>query len=153
MEFTTALLIFIIGGGFGFLARHLLINTSSEKESLVEKANKSDTALAQYKIDVAEHLDNSSKLLEQMNHTCQTAMAQMKESTELLQQASHNETITMPFFSEETNDELAKTASLRHKARKVTTDEAITEPALDYSNTSSGLFIDQPNKPATSNVS
>ncbi|MGB0937448.1 MAG: YhcB family protein [Colwellia sp.] len=146
MEFTAALVIFIIGGSFGFLARHLLINSSSEKESLVKKANKSDAALAQYKIDVAEHLDNSSKLLEQMNDTCQTAMAQMKESTALLQQASVNETVAMPFFSEETNDELAKTAVLRHKPRKPSLEESITEPPLDYSNTSSGLFIDKQNK-------
>ena len=97
MEFTTALLIFIAGSGFGFLAKHFL-STSGEQENLAEQVNKSDAALAQYKIDVAEHLDNSTKLLEQMNSTCQTAMTQMKASTQLLQQASENESIAMPFF-------------------------------------------------------
>ncbi|MFQ3265618.1 MAG: uncharacterized membrane-anchored protein YhcB (DUF1043 family), partial [Colwellia sp.] len=114
MDVVIALVIFIIGGVGGFFATRLLSNTSQEQRKLADQVNKSETALDQYKLDVAEHLSSSAKLLDQMNNTCQTAMKQMQESTQLLQKATTAEVEGMPFFSAETQQQLAQTATLRH---------------------------------------
>jgi uncharacterized protein len=149
MNVVIALVIFIAGSIAGFFATRLLSNTSQEQRKLVDQVQKSEVALDQYKHDVAEHLANSAKLLDQMNSTCQTAMNQMKESTELLQQATTAEVDGMPFFSAETQQQLAQTAALRHQKRTTETDENITEPPLDYSDNPSGLFADQKQKVTT----
>ncbi|MFQ3267182.1 MAG: uncharacterized membrane-anchored protein YhcB (DUF1043 family) [Colwellia sp.] len=143
MDVVIALVIFIIGGVGGFFATRLLSNTSQEQRKLADQVNKSETALDQYKLDVAEHLSSSAKLLDQMNNTCQTAMKQMQESTQLLQKATTAEVEGMPFFSAETQQQLAQTATLRHKKRSTEGVEAITEAPLDYSGNPSGLFDDQ----------
>ncbi|PKI12969.1 YhcB family protein [Colwellia sp. 12G3] len=150
MNVVIALVIFIIGGVGGFFATRLLSNTSQEQRKLAEQVNKSETALDQYKLDVAEHLSSSAKLLEQMNDTCQTAMKQMKESTLLLQKATTAEVEGMPFFSAETQQQLAQTATLRHPKRSNEAAEAMTEAPLDYSGNPSGLFADQKQKVTTS---
>jgi uncharacterized membrane-anchored protein YhcB (DUF1043 family) len=143
MNVVIALVIFIIGGIGGFFATRLLSNTSQEQRKLADQVNKSETALDQYKLDVAEHLSSSAKLLDQMNNTCQTAMKQMQESTQLLQKATTAEVEGMPFFSAETQQQLAQTATLRHQKRSTDGVEAITEAPLDYSGNPSGLFDDQ----------
>ncbi|TMM47651.1 YhcB family protein [Colwellia ponticola] len=145
MDVVIALVIFIIGGLGGFLATRFLSSSSQEQRRLIEQVNKSETALAQYKVDVAEHLASSAKLLDQMNNTCQTAMKQMQESTKLLQKATDAEVDNMPFFSEETQQQLAQTAALRHQSRSIEIPET-TEPPLDYSDGPSGLFVDQKQK-------
>jgi len=149
MNVVIALVIFIIGGIGGFFATRLLSNTSQEQRKLAEQVNKSEAALEQYKLDVAEHLASSATLLDQMNNTCQTAMKQMQESTQLLQKATTVEAEGMPFFSAETQQQLAQTATLRHQKRSTETMEAITEPPLDYSGNPSGLFADQKQKVTT----
>lgn len=146
MNVVIGLVIFIIGGLSGFFANRLLSNTSQEQRKLAEQVNKSEAALDQYKLDVAEHLSSSAKLLEQMNGTCQTAMKQMQESTQLLQKATTAEVEGMPFFSEETQQQLAQTATLRHQKRESTATPSYTEPPLDYSGNPSGLFADQKQK-------
>ncbi len=149
MNVVIALVIFIIGGIGGFFATRLLSSTSQEQRKLAEQVNKSEAALEQYKLDVAEHLASSATLLDQMNNTCQTAMKQMQESTQLLQKATTVEAEGMPFFSAETQQQLAQTATLRHQKRSTETMEAITEPPLDYSGNPSGLFADQKQKVTT----
>ncbi|WP_057832557.1 YhcB family protein [Colwellia sp. TT2012] len=149
MDVVIALVIFIIGGIGGFFATRLLSNTSQEQRKLAEQVNKSEAALEQYQLDVAEHLSSSAKLLDQMNNTCQTAMKQMQESTHLLQKATSIEVDSMPFFSAETQQQLAQTATLRHQKRSSDTAESITEAPLDYSDNPSGLFTDQKQKVTT----
>ena len=149
MNVVIALVIFIIGGIGGFFANRLLSSTSQEQRKLAEQVNKSEAALDQYKLDVAEHLSSSAQLLEQMNNTCQTAMKQMKESTQLLQTATTVEVDSMPFFSAETQQQLAQTATLRHQKRSSVATEAITEAPLDYSDNPSGLFAEQKQKVTT----
>jgi hypothetical protein len=149
MNVVIALVIFVIGTIAGFFATRLLSSSSQEQRKLVDQALKSEAALDQYKSDVAEHLANSANLLDQMNNTCQTAMKQMQESTALLQKATTVEVEGMPFFSAETQQQLAQTAALRHQKRPLETDEDITEPPLDYSNNPSGLFADQKQKVTT----
>jgi uncharacterized membrane-anchored protein YhcB (DUF1043 family) len=149
MNVVIALVIFIIGGIGGFFATRLLSNTSQEQRKLADQVNKSETALEQYKLDVAEHLSSSAQLLDQMNNTCQTAMKQMQESTQLLQQATTAEIEGMPFFSAETQEQLAQTATLRHQKRSAETAEVMTEAPLDYSGNPSGLFVDQKQKVTT----
>ncbi|MCJ8296109.1 MAG: YhcB family protein [Colwellia sp.] len=149
MNVVIALVIFIIGGIGGFFANRLLSSTSQEQRKLAEQVNKSEAALDQYKLDVAEHLSSSAQLLEQMNNTCQTAMKQMKESTQLLQKATTVEVDSMPFFSAETQQQLAQTATLRHQKRSSVATEAITEAPLDYSDNPSGLFAEQKQKVTT----
>ncbi len=149
MNVVIALVIFIIGGIVGFFATRLLSNSSQEQRKLTEQVNQSEAALDQYKLDVAEHLESSAKLLEQMNTTCQTAMKQMQESTQLLQKATTAEVESMPFFSAETQQQLAQTATLRHQKRTIETSEAVTEAPLDYSDNASGLFADQKQKVTT----
>lgn len=146
MDVVIALVIFIIGGTGGFFANRLLSTSSQEQRKLAEQANKSEAALEQYKLDVAEHLASSAKLLDQMNNTCQTAMTQMQESTLLLQKATTVDVDGMPFFSAETQQQLAQTATLRHQKRASDTHEKITEAPLDYSGNPSGLFADQKQK-------
>ena len=143
MTIVSALIVFVVGVIVGFFANHFLSSSNQEKRKLSEQVSKSETALSQYKLDVADHLENSAKLLEQMNSTCQTAMKQMEESTVLLQQASAHETDGMPFFSQETQDQLAQTAGLRHPKRNIQSKETNTQPPLDYSGEASGLFVDQ----------
>jgi uncharacterized membrane-anchored protein YhcB (DUF1043 family) len=149
MNVVIALVIFIIGGIGGFFATRLLSSTSQEQRKLADKVNKSEADLDQYKLDVAEHLSSSAKLLDQMNDTCQTAMKQMQESTLLLQKATTAEVEGMPFFSAETQQQLAQTATLRHQKRSSETAEGMTEAPLDYSGNPSGLFDDQKQKVTT----
>ena len=149
MNVVIALVIFIIGGIGGFFANRLLSNTSQEQRKLTEQVNKSEAALDQYKLDVADHLESSAKLLDQMNSTCQTAMKQMQESTQLLQKATTVEVEGMPFFSAETQQQLTQTATLRHQKRATEAAGAITEAPLDYSGNPSGLFADQKQKVTT----
>lgn len=135
--------IFIVGALVGFIASKTLFASSQETKKLAEKASQSESELAKYKLDVAEHLDSSAKLLEQMNNTCQTAMAQMAQSTQLLQQATPENIESMPFFSKETQEQLAQTVNLRHSKDERKSDVAISEPPLDYSDAPSGLFDDK----------
>ena len=152
MTVVTALIVFIIGAIVGFIANHFLSSSNQEQRKLAEQVSKSEAALSQYKLDVSEHLESSATLLEQMNVTCQTAMKQMKESTQLLKHATTaDNTDTIPFFSQETQDQLAQTAVLRHPKKVDDTTDAVTEAPLDYSNQSSGLFVDKKQK-ETSNV-
>ena len=76
-------------------------------------------------------------------------MKQMQESTLLLQKATTVEAEGMPFFSAETQQQLAQTATLRHQKRTDDTAEALTEAPLDYSGNPSGLFADQKQKVTT----
>ncbi len=141
MNVVIGLSIFIIGAIIGFIANKFL-STSPQQQQLTEKAKQSEADLAQYKLDVAEHLDSSAKLLEQMNSTCQTAMQQMEQSTLLLQQATPDTSENIPFFSQETQEQLAQTVSLRHGKDDRKGDLKITEAPLDYSGDPSGIFDD-----------
>lgn len=148
MTVVTALVVFIFGAIIGFIVNHLLSSSNQEKRKLTEQANKSESALNQYKLDVSEHLDSSAKLLEQMNNTCQAAMKQMQESTLLLKRATTNDSDEIPFFSQETQEQLAQTAGLRHPKKSDKKTDAVTEAPLDYSGEASGLFIDEKKKQA-----
>lgn len=141
MSVILGIVIFVVGIVIGALAVKFLATSSIEQKELKEKIEKSEAALNEYKKEVAEHLDNSAKLLSQMNSTCQAAMQQMEKSTKLLQQATPEDVTGMPFFSKETQEQLAKTASLRK--REKTADDNIEQAPLDYSNESSGLFVDK----------
>ncbi len=142
MTVVTALIVFVVGAIVGFFTNHFLSSSNQEQRKLAEQASKSDAALSQYKLDVADHLESSATLLDQMNNTCQTAMKQMEESTQLLQRATTNDSESMPFFSQETQEQLAQTAGLRH-AKRTEKRAAATEAPLDYSGEASGLFIDK----------
>ena len=152
MTVVTALIVFVVGTIVGFFANHFLSSSNQEQRKLAEQVNKSDTALSQYKLDVADHLESSAKLLDKMNNTCQTAMKQMEESTQLLQKVTTSDADGMPFFSQETQDQLAQTAGLRHPKRAEKKVASSTEAPLDYSGEASGLFIDQ-KEPDTSKAS
>jgi len=143
MTILSGLLIFIIGAVAGFIANKFFSASSQNQQELAEKVNHSETALEQYKLDVAEHLDSSAKLLEQMNSTCKVAMEQMAQSTKLLQQATPEESVAMPFFSKETQEQLAQTVNLRHNKEDKKEEQQITEAPLDYSGNPSGLFDDK----------
>jgi uncharacterized membrane-anchored protein YhcB (DUF1043 family) len=151
MTVVTTLIVFIIGAIVGFIANHFLSSSNQEQRKLAEQVSKSEATLSQYKLDVSEHLESSATLLEQMNVTCQAAMKQMQESTQLLKRATTNDTETMPFFSQETQDQLAQTAVLRHPKKIKDKIDAVTEAPLDYSGEASGLFVDGKQK-QTSNV-
>jgi uncharacterized membrane-anchored protein YhcB (DUF1043 family) len=148
MTVVTALIVFIVGTIVGFFANHFLASSNQEQRKLAEQVSKSEAALAQYKLDVADHLESSASLLDQMNSTCQTAMKQMEESTQLLQRVSTTDVDGMPFFSQETQQQLAQTAGLRHQKRPSKDVETATEPPLDYSGEASGLFSDSEQKAA-----
>lgn len=143
MDIIIALALLIIGGIIGFLSNRFFSSASQEQRKLAEQVSTTEATLSQYKLDVAEHLTSSAQLLEQMNNTCQTAMKQMQESTQLLQKATSVEVDGMPFFSAETHAQLAETAKLRHAKRSDTEREEMTQPPLDYSGEASGLFDDK----------
>ncbi|WP_440874694.1 YhcB family protein [Thalassotalea sp. PLHSN55] len=142
MSVGIGLIIFIIGAIAGFVISKL-VSSSAKEQKLAEQASQSEAELQQYKQDVAEHLESSAKLLEQMNTTCQNAMSQMAQSTKLLKQATPAEGTPMPFFSKETQEQLAETVSLRHQRKEAKSEENLTEPPLDYSGNPSGLFRDE----------
>lgn len=141
MSIILSVIVFVIGAIVGALAVRFLATSSIEQKELREKVEKSEFALHEYKGEVAEHLDNSAKLLSQMNETCQAAMQQMEKSTKLLQQATPKDVTAMPFFSKETQEQLAETVNLRRREKSA--DDNISEPPLDYSAESSGLFVDK----------
>jgi len=143
MDVIIALVLLIIGGLVGFFANRIFSSASKEQRKLAEQVSTTEAALSQYKLDVADHLTSSAQLLEQMNNTCQTAMKQMQESTQLLQKATLVEADGMPFFSAETHAQLAETANLRHVKRNENQVEEITQPPLDYAGEASGLFTDK----------
>lgn len=142
MTIIFGIIIFFIGTLIGALGFKLFSASALEQKELAEKAEQNEQVLSQYKLDVAKHLDDSATLLKQMNDSCQAAMKQMEESTELLNKATINETNDMPFFSEETQEHLAKTINLRKADSAKTTTTNTTEPPLDYSGEASGLFKD-----------
>ena len=146
MTVVSALIIFVVGAIVGFFANHFLSSSNQEQRKLSDQVSKSESALSQYKLDVADHLESSANLLEQMNTTCQTAMKQMAQSTKMLQQVTTNDADSMPFFSQETQEQLAQTADLRHERRDSLNTESNTEAPLDYSNEASGLFADHKQK-------
>ncbi|MEW6990268.1 DUF1043 family protein [Colwelliaceae bacterium 6441] len=143
MDIVIGIIIFVVGAAAGLIASKFMSASSQENQKLAEKAEHSEASLAQYRIDVAEHLNHSTSLLEQMNSTCQKAMAQMEQSTKLLQQATPKESDAMPFFSQETQEQLAQTVALRHKKAERKSAVEITEAPLDYSGEASGLFADK----------
>ncbi len=143
MNVVLGLGLFIVGAIIGFFANRTLFSSAQETQKLAAKASQSESELAQYKLDVADHLENSAKLLEQMNTTCQIAMAQMAESTQLLQQVTPENIESMPFFSKETQEQLAQTVNLRHNKNLRKNNEPSSEPPLDYSGAPSGLFDDK----------
>ena len=100
MDVVLAIILLLVGAAIGFVASRFLSASVQDNQKLSEKVSHSEAALTQYKLDVSEHLDDSSKLLEQMNNTCQTAMKQMEKSTQLLQQATPVEIEGMPIFLE-----------------------------------------------------
>jgi len=140
---TVGLITFIIGTVFGYVANRFLSVSEHSEKKLIEQINQSESALSQYKQDVAEHLNQSADLLVQMNNTCQSAMQQMEQSTLLLKQATPAEPTTMPFFSAETQQQLAETANERHPKKQLSESAKTAQPPLDYSNSSSGLFVDK----------
>jgi len=134
---------FIAGAIVGYIAHHFMSSSKNTDKALIEQVNQSELALNQYKKDVAEHLEQSADLLTQMNETCQTAMQQMEQSTQLLKKATPEIATAMPFFSAETQQQLAETASKRHPKRPQNDPVEISQPPLDYSDGSSGLFVGQ----------
>ena len=142
MTVVIALIVFVVGAIVGFFVNYFLSSSNQKQRKLAEQVNKSETTLSQYKLDVAEHLDSSAKLLDKMNDTCQMAMKQMEESTNFLQKVTTNDADGMPFFSQETQDQLTQTAGLRHPKREAKQAESNTEAPLDYSGEASGLFVD-----------
>lgn len=143
MTVVFTIITFIVGVILGAIGFKMFASSAVEQQQLAEKAESNEKALAQYKLDVAEHLDNSAVLLEQMNSTCQAAMKQMQESTQLLNKATPADMTTMPFFSKETQEQLAETVQLRHKKENIADKVSPTEPPLDYSGKASGLFEDK----------
>ncbi len=143
MSIVIGLISFAVGALVGFIVNKQLSASNQEHQKLSEKVNQSEASLEQYKLDVAEHLNDSTQLLEQMNNTCQKAMKQMEQSTHLLQQVTPTENEAMPFFSKETQEQLAQTVSLRHNKAARKEKASITEPPLDYSGEASGLFADK----------
>jgi len=143
MNVVLGLGLFIVGAIVGFFANRTLFSSAQETQKLAAKASQSESELARYKLDVADHLENSAKLLEQMNSTCQTAMIQMAQSTQLLQQATPENIESMPFFSKETQEQLAQTVNLRHNKNLRKNDETASAAPLDYSDAPSGLFDDK----------
>jgi uncharacterized membrane-anchored protein YhcB (DUF1043 family) len=135
--------LFIVGAVVGFFVHRIFFSSAQETQKLATKASQSEAELARYKLDVTEHLANSANLLEQMNSTCQVAMAQMAQSTQLLQQVTPDNIESMPFFSKETQEQLAQTVNLRHDKNLRKHDETTSEPPLDYSGAPSGLFNDK----------
>lgn len=141
MDLVVGIIIFVIGSLVGFFTNKILSASAQENRKLVEQTNQTEKELSTYKQDVAQHLDKSAKLLEQMDDTCKSAMKQMEQSSKLLKQVTPSETSDMPFFSQETQDQLAQTVSLRHHKRDQ--EQAITQAPLDYSGNPSGLFDDK----------
>ena len=143
MDVVLAVILLLVGVAIGYIASRFLSGSVQDNQKLSEQVSSSEAALEQYKLDVGEHLDDSMKLLEKMNSTCQSAMQQMEKSTQLLQQATPIEVEGMPFFSKETQDQLAQTVSLRHNRSERKDKPTITEAPLDYSGEASGLFDDK----------
>lgn len=143
MDIIISIAIFFVGMLLGVFLFKTFATSSIEQKALTEKVNQSETALAKYKLDVAEHLDSSAQLLSQMNETCQAAMTQMEKSTQLLKQATPTKVDNMPFFSKETQDHLTQTVALRNDKPQASLDTPITEAPLDYSEQASGLFSDK----------
>jgi len=137
------LITFIIGAILGYVANRFMSSSINSEKKLAEQVTQSELALSQYKQDVAQHLEQSADLLTQMNITCQSAMQQMEQSTQLLKQATPTESTTMPFFAAETQQQLAETAAKRHPKKQLSEPSITSQPPLDYSDGSSGLFVDQ----------
>jgi uncharacterized membrane-anchored protein YhcB (DUF1043 family) len=143
MDIIIGFIIFIIGTTAGFFVNKRFSASEQAQKKIAEQANQTEAKLAQYKLDVAEHLESSASLLAQMNNTCQVAIKQMEKSTALLQQATPTEIESIPFFSKETEEQLAETAKLRHQKKNTVKEERSTEAPLDYSGNPSGLFDDR----------
>ena len=140
MEFVYLFIGVAVGALVGFFASKKLSASEQEYQQLEKQVNESKQSLEQYQQEVASHLDNSAKLLTQMNEACQNAMVQMEQSTSLLNKAN-SQTKSAGFFSKETEEQL-RASPKRVKASRPRKDEQLTEAPRDYSSDPSGLFND-----------
>ncbi|KGJ98977.1 YhcB family protein [Thalassotalea sp. ND16A] len=141
MEFLYLFIGAVIGTIGGFFISNKMSASEQDYKRLEQEASANKTSLKNYQQEVATHLASSAQLLNQMNETCATAMAQMEKSTILLHKAT-NETKAMPFFSEEIEAQM-RTSPDKLKAAQPRKKEQITEAPRDYSADPSGLFNDE----------
>ncbi len=141
MEFLYIFIGITIGAIGGFFISKRLSASEQDVQRLEQEAQRTKSSLEEYRQEVAEHLNSSAKLLEQMNATCKSAMEQMEKSTLLLNKASEESVPSAPFFSEEATKHMRDPQRPRKKL-KSTKAKDLTEPPLDYANQPSGIFND-----------
>ena len=88
---------FFLGGWFN--------KKRNKQEDLEHQVEQAQTELAQYRQDVADHLDNTNKLMSKIKENYEQLLAHSQRSEKLLT-ARESADLTQPFFSKETTEQL-----------------------------------------------
>ena len=108
-----------------------------KQDELKEQAEQAQSALEQYRQDVADHLANTGKLVNKMKENYDQLLSHVEDTNQLLLE-DRNKAPAEPYFSKETTEQLQ--ASL--KERRSDRSSAKAQPA-DYVSGESGLFAGQ----------
>ncbi|MFY8273715.1 ZapG family protein [Pseudoalteromonas sp. SSDWG2] len=111
-----------------------------KQEELEEQAQTAQRELEQYRQDVADHLDNTNKLISKLKDNYEQLANHVQQSDHLLL-AKKNIDMSQPFFSKETTEQLHASLSQRPERHGINTVHD-SQPA-DYAAGESGLFSGQ----------
>ncbi|MEO2267853.1 YhcB family protein [Pseudoalteromonas pernae] len=111
-----------------------------KQEELEEQAHKAQSELEQYRQDVADHLDNTNKLINKLKDNYEQLANHVAQSNSLLTLKKEVD-MSQPFFSKETTEQLH--ASLNQRPERHATHTLHDSQPADYAAGESGLFSGQ----------
>ncbi|CCQ10372.1 FIG00949461: hypothetical protein [Pseudoalteromonas luteoviolacea B = ATCC 29581] len=111
-----------------------------KQDELEQQANDAKMALDQFRQDVADHLDNTRKLVTRMQDNYTQLLNQVEQTNQLLVVDS-TPTSAEPFFSKETTEQLQ--ASLKNRQEKRSDRSNATSQPTDFVEGTSGIFSGQ----------
>ena len=118
-----------------------------KQDELEQQVEQAKNTLEQYRQDVADHLSNTSKLVNKMKDNYDQLLNHVDETNKLLL-TDKKQHPTEPFFSKETTEQLQRSLKERESDRS----SAFAQPA-DYVSGKSGLFAGKNKVSETSKVS
>lgn len=127
----------VIVAGAAFYLGVVITKKKFKQDELEQQATAAKMELEQFRQDVADHLDNTRKLVSRMQDNYTQLLNQVEETNLLL--LSEKPVIdTEPFFSKETTEQLQASLKSR-KERKSDRSSATSQPS-DFAEGSTGIF-------------
>ncbi|TMP86144.1 DUF1043 domain-containing protein [Pseudoalteromonas ruthenica] len=137
MYTTTWLGIVIIVAACSFFVGSWMTKRRFKQGELEEQAQQAQNDLERYRQDVADHLDNTNKLIAKLKENYEQLVNHVQQSDHLLT-AKQDVDLSQPFFSKETTEQLH--ASLSQRPERQPTRSVHDSQPTDYASGESGLF-------------